>query len=176
VIARSYDAKPFVKMGAPYYQIKDLLRRERIMAFSSNYALYGQMSERVMTLIESMVPASEVYSIDEAFVDLIGVPGDLDTLGRAIRSKVYRCTGIPVGVRIARTKTLAKLANHTAKRLQTHTGGVVACAIPSSVIRYCAIQPSRRCGESAGGSTRIWKPWASRQPWTWPKPTRAPCA
>ncbi|NMY01051.1 RulB protein [Pseudomonas veronii] len=65
VIARSYDAKPFVKMGAPYFQIKDTLRRHGIMAFSSNYALYGQMSERVMTLIESMVCDSEVYSIDK---------------------------------------------------------------------------------------------------------------
>ncbi len=61
VIARSYDAKPFVKMGAPYFQIKDLLRRHGIVAFSSNYALYGQLSERVMTLIESMVCDSEVY-------------------------------------------------------------------------------------------------------------------
>ena len=143
VIARSYDAKPFVKMGAPYYQIKELLRREGIMAFSSNYALYGQMSERVMTLIESMVPACEVYSIDEAFVDLTGVPGDLDALGRAIRSKVYRCTGIPVGVGIARTKTLAKLANHTAKRLQVHTGGVVDLCDPFKrdwVLRNTAVK------------------------------------
>jgi DNA polymerase V len=143
VIARSYDAKPFVKMGAPYYQIKDMLRREGIVAFSSNYALYGQMSERVMTLIESMVPASEVYSIDEAFVDLTGVPGDLDALGREIRSKVYRCTGIPIGVGIARTKTLAKLANHTAKRLQTHTGGVVDLCDPFKrdwVLRNTAVK------------------------------------
>lgn len=65
VIARTYDAKPYVKMGAPYFQIKDTLRRHGIMAFSSNYALYGQMSERVMTLIESMVCDSEVYSIDK---------------------------------------------------------------------------------------------------------------
>ena len=143
VIARSYDAKPFVKMGAPYYQIKDLLRREGIMAFSSNYALYGQMSERVMTLIESMVPACEVYSIDEAFADLTGVPGDLDALGRAIRSKVYRCTGIPIGVGIAKTKTLAKLANHTAKRLQAHTGGVVDLCDPFKrdwVLRNTAVK------------------------------------
>jgi DNA polymerase V len=143
VIARSYDAKPFVKMGAPYYQIKDMLRREGIMAFSSNYALYGQMSERVMTLIESMVPAAEVYSIDEAFVDLTGVPGDLDALGHAIRSKVYRCTGIPIGVGIARTKTLAKLANHTAKRLQVHTGGVVDLCDPFKrdwVLRNTAVK------------------------------------
>lgn len=73
VIARSYDAKPYVKMGEPYFQAKDKLRRHGIVAFSSNYALYGDMSERVMTLIESMVPATEVYSIDECFADLTGI-------------------------------------------------------------------------------------------------------
>ncbi len=123
VIARSYDAKPFVKMGEPYFQIKHKLRQHGIVAFSSNYALYGDMSERVMTVIEAMVPAVEVY-IDEAFADLTGI-GGLDALGRQIRSQVLRCTGIPVGVGIAPTKTLAKLANHTAKRLQAQTGGVV---------------------------------------------------
>ncbi|TPG87812.1 translesion error-prone DNA polymerase V subunit UmuC [Pseudomonas caspiana] len=124
VIARSYDAKPFVKMGEPYFQIKHKLKQHGIVPFSSNYALYGDMSERVMTLIESMVPAVEVYSIDEAFADLTGI-SNLDALGRRIRSQVLRCTGIPVGVGIAHTKTLAKLANHTAKRLQAETGGVV---------------------------------------------------
>ena len=130
VIARSYDAKPFVKMGEPYFQIKHKLKQHGIIAFSSNYALYGDMSERVMTLIESMAPAVEVYSIDEAFADLTGI-SDLDGLGRHIRSRVLRCTGIPVGVGIAPTKTLAKLANHTAKRLQAHTGGVVNICDPA---------------------------------------------
>lgn len=129
VIARSYDAKPFVKMGEPYFQIKHKLKQHGIVAFSSNYALYGDMSERVMTLIESMVPAVEVYSIDEAFADLTGM-ADLDQLGRCIRAQVLRCTGIPVGVGIAGTKTLAKLANHTAKRLQVQTGGVVNICDP----------------------------------------------
>jgi DNA polymerase V len=129
VIARSYDAKPFVKMGEPYFQIKHKLKQHGIVPFSSNYALYGDMSERVMTLIESMVPAVEVYSIDEAFADLTGI-SNLDALGRQIRSQVLRCTGIPVGVGIARTKTLAKLANHTAKRLQAETGGVVDICDP----------------------------------------------
>ena len=124
VIARSYDAKPFVKMGEPYFQIKDKLRRHGIVAFSSNYALYGDMSQRVMSVIESMVPAVEVYSIDESFADLCGAPYP-EQLGREIRTRVLRCTGIPVGVGIAYTKTLAKLANHTAKRLQAQTGGVV---------------------------------------------------
>ena len=130
VIARSYDAKPFVKMGAPYFQIKDTLRQHGIVAFSSNYALYGEMSERVMTIIEGMVAGAEVYSIDEIFCDLTGQPGNLTALGRSIRERVLRCTGIPVGVGIARTKTLAKLANHTAKRLQQQTGGVVDICDP----------------------------------------------
>ncbi|MBL3661135.1 translesion error-prone DNA polymerase V subunit UmuC [Pseudomonas syringae pv. actinidiae] len=125
VIARSYDAKPFVKMGAPYFQIKDVLKRNGIKVFSSNYALYGDMSERVMSIIESMVSASEVYSIDEAFADLTGVPGDLTAFGRHIRATIFKCTGIPVGVGIGPTKTLSKLANYTAKRLLSHTGGVV---------------------------------------------------
>ncbi|MBD8192117.1 translesion error-prone DNA polymerase V subunit UmuC [Pseudomonas fluorescens] len=129
VIARSYDAKPFIKMGEPYFQIKHKLRQHGIVAFSSNYALYGDMSERVMSLIEAMVPAVEVYSIDEAFADLTGI-GGLDALGRQIRAQVLRCTGIPVGVGIAHTKTLAKLANHTAKRLQSQTGGVVNITDP----------------------------------------------
>ncbi|TXI06236.1 MAG: Y-family DNA polymerase [Rhizobium sp.] len=130
VIARSYDAKPFVKMGEPYFQVKDKLRRHGIKAFSSNYGLYGDMSERVMTLIETMVPATEIYSIDECFADLSGIQGSLTQFGRKVRSKIFRCTGIPVGVGIAPTKTLAKLANHTAKRLQAQTGGVVDICEP----------------------------------------------
>ncbi|EJM92487.1 nucleotidyltransferase/DNA polymerase involved in DNA repair [Pseudomonas sp. GM67] len=116
-------------MGEPYFQIKHKLKQHGIVPFSSNYALYSDMSELVMTLIESMVPAVEVYSIDEAFADLTGIDA-LDDLGRRIRSQVLRCTGIPVGVGIAHTKTLAKLANHTAKRLQAQTGGVVNICEP----------------------------------------------
>lgn len=125
VIARSYDAKPFVKMGEPYFQIKQKLAQHGIVAFSSNYGLYGDMSQRVMTVIESLVPAVEVYSIDEAFANLTGVPGDIESLGRRIRAQVYRSTGIPVGVGIAGTKTLSKLANHAAKKWQAQSGGVV---------------------------------------------------
>ena len=113
-----------MKMGEPYFQIKDRLEQLGIVAFSSNYALYGDMSERVMSLIESMLPAVEVYSIDESFADLSGIV-DATAMGRQLRSRILQCTGIPVGVGIAHTKTLAKLANHTAKRLQAHTGGVV---------------------------------------------------
>jgi DNA polymerase V len=83
-----------------------------------------------MTIIESMVPALEVHSIDEAFADLAGIPGDLTAFGREIRAAIYKRTGIPEGVGIARTKTLAKLANHTAKRLLDKTGGVVDICDP----------------------------------------------
>ncbi|WP_459166200.1 Y-family DNA polymerase, partial [Pseudomonas savastanoi] len=78
----------YVKMGAPYFQIKDVLRQHGIQSFSSNFALYGDLSQRVMAIIESMVPAVEVYSIDEAFADLSGMHGNLTELGRSIRSKV----------------------------------------------------------------------------------------
>lgn len=124
VIARSSDAKPFVKMGAPYFQIKNDLRRHGILAFSSNYELYGDISERVMTVLEMRVPQLEVYSIDEAFADLTGIDDALG-LGRELRAQVLKLTGIPTGVGIAPTKTLAKLANAAAKRWQKQTGGVV---------------------------------------------------
>lgn len=125
VIARSAEAKPLVKMASPYFQIRNVLRKHGIVAFSSNYALYGDISERVMCIIESMVPALEVYSIDEAFADLTGMHQDLDALGRDIREQVFRRTGIPVGVGIAGTKTLAKLANHAAKKWHKQLGGVL---------------------------------------------------
>src|SRR5690606_33289531 len=124
VIARSADAKPHVKMGEPYHKIRDVLRRHGIIAFSSNYALYGDMCQRVMTVIESMVPALEVYSIDEAFADLAGISAP-DRLAREVRAQVLKQTGIPTGIGIALTKALAKLANAAAKKWQQHTGGVV---------------------------------------------------
>lgn len=130
VIARSADAKPFVKMGEPYFKIQHTLKKHGVLAFSSNYALYGDMSQRVMTTIEGMVPALEVYSIDEAFADLTGLPEPLESIGREIRARVLKHTGIPTGVGIAATKTLAKLANHAAKRWQRQTGGVVDIRAP----------------------------------------------
>jgi len=126
VISRTSEAKALgIKMGQPYFQIRDDLRRWGVAAFSSNYALYGDMSERVMCTLEGIVPRLEIYSIDEAFADLSGMPEPLEALGRQMRQRVLRWTGIPVGVGIASTKTLAKLANHAAKRWQRQTGGVV---------------------------------------------------
>ncbi|HHO8483185.1 TPA: Y-family DNA polymerase [Klebsiella pneumoniae] len=127
VIARSAEAKPFVKMGEPYFKQKDMFRRHGIIAFSSNYELYADMSNRVMTTLEELSPRCEIYSIDEAFCDLTGVRNcrDLTDFGREIRETVLRRTDLTVGVGIAQTKTLAKLANHAAKQWQRQTGGVV---------------------------------------------------
>jgi DNA polymerase V len=125
VIARSADAKPFVKMGALLHEIRGDLKRHGIVAFSSNYALYGDISERVMSVLEARLPAIEVYSIDEAFADLSGMPESLESLARSLQNEIRQKTGIPVGIGIASTKTLAKLANHAAKRWQRQTGGVV---------------------------------------------------
>lgn len=127
VIARSAEAKPFVKMGEPYFKQKEMFRRHGIIAFSSNYELYADMSNRVMTTLEELSPRCEIYSIDEAFCDLTGVRNcrDLTDFGREIRETVLRRTHLTVGVGIAQTKTLAKLANHAAKQWQRQTGGVV---------------------------------------------------
>lgn len=127
VIARSAEAKPFVKMGEPYFKQKDQFRRQGVICFSSNYELYADMSNRVMTTLEELSPRCEIYSIDEAFCDLSGVRNcrDLTDFGREIRETVLRRTHLTVGVGIAQTKTLAKLANHAAKQWQRQTGGVV---------------------------------------------------
>ncbi|EOF9232378.1 Y-family DNA polymerase [Klebsiella pneumoniae] len=127
VIARSAEAKPFVKMGEPYFKQKDLFRHHGVVCFSSNYELYADMSNRVMTTLEEMSPRCERYSIDELFCDLTGIRNcrDLTEFGREIRATVLQRTHLTVGVGIAQTKTLAKLANHAAKRWQRQTGGVV---------------------------------------------------
>lgn len=116
VIARSNEAKALgIKMGVPAYQIKDLVATQGVAIFSSNYTLYGDMSGRVMTILADMAPEIEVYSIDEAFINLAGI-NDLHSLGADIVRQVSRGTGIPVSLGIAPTKTLAKVANKFAKK------------------------------------------------------------
>ncbi|MFK3662357.1 Y-family DNA polymerase [Scandinavium sp. NPDC088450] len=128
VIARSAEAKKIgIKMGDPYFKQKDLFRRHGVVCFSSNYELYADISNRVMSTLEEMSPRCEIYSIDEAFCDLTGVRNcrDLTEFGKEIRATVLQRTHLTVGVGIAQTKTLAKLANHAAKQWQRQTGGVV---------------------------------------------------
>lgn len=127
IIARSAEAKRLgIKMGDPYFKCKDYFRQQGVICFSSNYELYADMSHRVMTTLEEMCPRVEIYSIDEAFCDLTGVRNCrvLEEFGRELKDTVYRNTRLPVGVGIAQTKTLAKLANHAAKTWKA-TGGVV---------------------------------------------------
>lgn len=127
VIARSAEAKRLVQMGEPYFKQREMFLKHGIVAFSSNYELYADMSERVMSTLEEMSPRVEVYSIDEAFCDLTGVRNCrvLEDFGRELKEGVFRNTGLAVGVGIAQTKTLAKLANHAAKKWLKQTGGVV---------------------------------------------------
>lgn len=117
-VARSNEVKALgVKMGEPWFQMKDLARRHGIVAYSSNYGLYADMSNRVMSILSDFSPDQEVYSIDESFLDLTGFQHrNLTTYGQTIRQRVRQWTGLPVCVGIAPTKTLAKLANHIAKK------------------------------------------------------------
>ena len=126
IVARSQEVKDLgIKMGVPLFQIQQLVNQHQIKLFSSNYTLYADMSARVMSTLEEFAPRLEIYSIDEAFLDLTGVcRKDPIAYGHRIRKAVVRATGIPVCVGMGPTKTLTKLANFAAKKWQ-HTGGVL---------------------------------------------------
>lgn len=144
VIARSAEAKAAgIVMGEPFFKQKELFRRAGVVCFSSNYELYADMSNRVMTTLEELSPRVEIYSIDEAFCDLTGVRNcrDLTDFGREIRATVLQRTHLNVGVGIAQTKTLAKLANHAAKKWQRQTGGVVDLSNVDRQRRLLALIP-----------------------------------
>ena len=116
VVSRSNEAKALgVRMGQPWFECKQLAEQHGVLALSSNYALYADISNRVMRILSEFSPRTEVYSIDECFVDLSGMP-DVRTLSYRIRETVLKWTGMPVCVGIGPTKTLAKLANHVAKK------------------------------------------------------------
>src|SRR5574338_962194 len=127
VVARSAEAKVVgVPMGAPWHQLRDLARRHHIMAMSSNYALYADMSNRVVEILRQFCPAMEVYSIDESFLDLAAfeLHGSLEEYGGRIRQRIQQWLGLTVCVGIGPTKTLAKLANHCAKKGLAGSDGV----------------------------------------------------
>lgn len=116
VIARSNEAKALnIKMGVPYFEIKDLCNKHNIHVCSSNYTLYGSMSKRVMSILGDFAIRQEIYSIDESFLDLTGI-NNLTAYAQQIRSKVHKWAGIPVSVGLGQTKVLAKFANHLAKK------------------------------------------------------------
>ncbi|HEP1894829.1 TPA: translesion error-prone DNA polymerase V subunit UmuC [Kluyvera cryocrescens] len=142
VIARNAAAKPFVAMGVPYFKQKETLRRHGVVCFSSNYELYADLSERVMATLEEMMPKVEIYSIDEAFCDVTGVSNcrKLAEFGLDIRETIRQRTRLTVGVGIAPTKTLAKLANYAAKKWP-QTDGVVDLSSPDRQRRLLALVP-----------------------------------
>jgi len=124
VIARSQEVKDLgIKMGVPWFKVQNLARHHKIIAFSSNYTLYADMSNRVMKIISEFAPNQEVYSVDECFLDLTGFKHlDLTNYGQRIRSTINRLVGLPVCVGVGASKTLAKLANHIAKKCSIFDG------------------------------------------------------
>jgi DNA polymerase V len=118
IISRSNEAKALgIKMGEPYFKAKDIIIKNKVEVFSSNYSLYGDLSRRVMRTLKRFNAEIEVYSIDEAFIDLSNFPDqDIEKVGKEIRETVLKWTGIPTSIGIAKTKTLSKIANHIAKK------------------------------------------------------------
>lgn len=143
VVARSKEAKAFgIKMGVPVHKIQEQIQQHGVQVFSSNYALYGDISNRVMQTLESLAPAVEVYSIDEAFLDLSGVANamDLTEFGLQVRATIQQHIGMTVCVGIAPSKTLAKLANHAAKQYPA-TRGVVDLTDPARQKKLLSLMP-----------------------------------
>jgi DNA polymerase V len=132
-IARSNEAKALgIKMGAPWFEIRHMEESEGLVALSANFGLYGDLSDRVASIVAGMGPGHEIYSIDESFVDLAGVRGDLTERGRKIRARILQWVGIPCGVGIGQTKTLAKLGNYIAKTAERKPG-----SYPADLAQVC---------------------------------------
>jgi len=121
IVSRSNEAKALgIKMGEPYFKAKDIILKNNVHIFSSNYSLYGDLSRRVMRTLKRFNSKIEIYSIDEAFLDLSDFPDDaVEDVGKEIRSIVLQWTGIPTSIGIAKTKTLSKVANHIAKKTKS---------------------------------------------------------
>lgn len=145
VIARSKEAKQLgIKMGVPWFQLKDAQFPEPVIAFSSNYALYASMSNRVMAHLEDLAPHVEQYSIDEMFLDIRGIDGcmDFEDFGRQLREHVRSGTGLTIGVGMGPTKTLAKSAQWASKEWPQF-GGVLALTRgnPKRTEKLLSLQP-----------------------------------
>ena len=132
-IARSNEAKDLgIRMGAPWFQIRHLEQQAGLVALSANFTLYGDMSDRMMSLAAGLGPTQEIYSIDESFIGLQGVRGDLVARGHKVRDRILQWIGIPTCIGIAQTKTLAKLANHIAKTAERKPG-----SYPTELAQVC---------------------------------------
>ncbi|CAM8636084.1 DinP Nucleotidyltransferase/DNA polymerase involved in DNA repair [Comamonadaceae bacterium] len=155
-IARSNEAKALgIAMGAPWFQIKHLAEDAGLVALSANFALYGDMSDRMMSLAAGLGPAQEIYSIDESFIDISGVKGDFIERSHKIRARILQWVGIPCGIGIGSTKTLAKLANHIAKTAERKPG-----VYPDKLAQVCNLaaldQPERDAVFAATAVGEVW--------------------
>ena len=128
IISRSNEAKALgIKMGEPYFKAKDIIVKNKVEVFSSNYSLYGDLSRRVMRTLKRFNSEIEVYSIDEAFLDLSNfLDSEVEKVGKEIRETVLQWTGIPTSIGIAKTKTLSKIANHIAKKKQSGVTSLIS--------------------------------------------------
>lgn len=132
-IARSNEAKALgITMGEPWFQIQRKHPDAGLVALSANFCLYGDMSNRMMSIAAGLGPEQEIYSIDESFIGLAGVRGDLVKRSHAVRERILQWIGVPVGIGIGSTKTLAKLANHIAKSADRKPG-----SYPAELARVC---------------------------------------
>lgn len=155
-VARSQEAKDRnIKMGQPWFQIRDLPEARDIIALSSNYALYADMSDRMMSIVGQYSPVQEIYSIDESFIDLTGMHWNLTDYGLEIRSRVLMWTGIPTCVGIGMSKTLAKFANHVAKKNITRPWAGVCDLSALSNTELEEIMAQVKVGEVWGVGRRI---------------------
>lgn len=137
VISRSNEAKALgIKMGVPFFQIKELVKQYNVGVYSTNFTLYGDMSDRVMNTLSNLVPEMEVYSVDEAFLHLHGIE-DVASYSKHIIRTVTKNTGISASIGVASTKTLGKIANHFAKKYKTYNN---VCIIDSEEKRIKALQ------------------------------------
>ena len=148
-VARSNEAKAIgIPMGAPFHQIKKLCEYNGVVVLSSNYELYGDMSRRVVSVLARFAPELEVYSIDESFLNLTGVPNPL-SLSMHIRDQVKQWTGIPISIGLGLTKTLSKAGNRLAKKMKK--GCVILKATDESALHGVAIEDVwGQCLDSAG--------------------------
>lgn len=124
-IARSSEAKALgIPMGAPAFKYKEIIEKNHVHVFSANFPLYGDMSNRVMSILGTFSPVQEIYSIDECFLDLSGFGFDLKAYGLKMKERVFKWTGLPISIGIAPTKALCKIATRIAKKYPKQTGGV----------------------------------------------------
>ena len=142
IISRSNEAKTLgIKMGEPYFKARNIIVKNNVQVFSSNYSLYGDISRRVMRTLKRFNSEIEVYSIDEAFLDLSNFSDDeVDDVGKEVRSVVLQWTGMPTSIGIAKTKTLSKIANHIAKKEKSGVVSLIGIEDIDSILEKVKIE------------------------------------